>query len=401
MINPAHEKRTPVDWLIISAVVVLMCIGAAFIYSAIGAHESRDPGDWYREEWFKQLVWYGVGTAGAVVFCLFSYHTWSRYAIVFYWLTILALVALFIPGVGKNIMGATRWIDLKVFQLQPSEFAKLALILAGAHFLSRPPDELRMRKVFFQSLGMIFLPFVLILKQPDLGSALILLPTGFIMMYVAGTPLRYLQKFIGGMALLVTLLLVDILFAPPNWQIKLEEYQRHRLLVYFGRDFAPKNATPEQKLRARELQRSKSFNIEQALITVGSGGLVGKGWQNGTQTALGFLPRPVAHNDFIFSVIAEEKGFLGSMVVLLLYAAVLFSGIRIASEARDRLGRIMAAGVVAMLFSHVFINIGMNIRIMPVTGVPLPLLSYGGSSVICSLIALGILQNVHIYRKAY
>ena len=397
----AEEKRTSVDWLMISAVFVLMCIGAAFIYSAIGANENRDGTAFYRLEWFKQIIWYLVGAAGAAVFCLVSYHTWARFSIVFYWLVILLLVALFIPGVGKTIYGATRWIDLKVFQLQPSEFAKLALILAGAHFLSRPPDELRMRKVFLQSLGMIFLPFVLILKEPDLGSALILLPIGFIMMYVAGTPLKYLQKFIGGMGLLVVLLLVDILFAPPKWQIKLEEYQRHRLLVFFGKDFAPKDATPAQKLRARELQRSKSYNIEQALITVGSGGLVGKGWQNGTQTALGFLPRPVAHNDFLFSVIAEEKGFLGSLVVLLLYAAILFSGIRIASEARDRLGRIMAAGVIALLFSHVFINIGMNIRIMPVTGVPLPLLSYGGSSVICSLVALGILQNVHIYRKAY
>ncbi len=141
--------------------------------------------------------------------------------------------------------------------------------------------------------------------------------------------------------------------------------------------------------------------MRQALISVGSGGLTGKGWHQGNQTALGFLPPGAAHNDFIFSVIAEEKGFVGSMVVLTLYGVVLFTGIRIAGQARDRLGKLLAVGVVTLLFSHVFINIGMNIRIVPVTGIPLPLLSYGGSSVLGSLIAMGILQNVYMYRKAY
>ena len=172
-------------------------------------------------------------------------------------------------------------------------------------------------------------------------------------------------------------------------------------MTYFGKDFAPRNATPEERKKAQDLQRNKSYNVEQALISVGSGGLTGKGWRQGTQYSLGFLPRGVAHNDFIFSVIAEEEGFVGSVVVLTLYTVVLFSGIKIASQARDRLGKILAVGVVALLFSHVFINIGMNIRLMPVTGIPLPLLSYGGSSVLCSLIAIGILQNVHMYRRSY
>ena len=141
--------------------------------------------------------------------------------------------------------------------------------------------------------------------------------------------------------------------------------------------------------------------MKQALISVGSGGLTGKGWRKGDQTALSFLPRGAAHNDFIFSVIAEEKGFVGSMIVLTLYGIVLFTGLRIAGQARDRLGKLLAVGVVTLIFSHVFINIGMNISIVPVTGIPLPLLSYGGSSVMGSLIAIGILQNVYIYRKTY
>ena len=151
----------------------------------------------------------------------------------------------------------------------------------------------------------------------------------------------------------------------------------------------------------RKQQFDDSHSVRQALISVGSGGLTGKGWRQGTQNALGYLPRAVAHNDFIFSVIAEEKGFVGGVMVLTLYAVVLFTGIRIASQARDRLGKLLAVGIVTLLFSHIFINIGMNIRIMPVTGVPLPLLSYGGSSVLGSLIAIGLMQNVYIYRKAY
>jgi rod shape determining protein RodA len=202
---------------------------------------------------------------------------------------------------------------------------------------------------------------------------------------------------------LAALFLVDVLFAPPGWQISLQPYQRNRLLVYFNRDythFASPGATPAELQRMRERQFNDSHNVRQALISVGSGGLTGKGWRQGTQNALGYLPRAVAHNDFIFSVIAEEKGFVGSVTVLTLYGVVLFTGLRIAGQARDRLGKVLAVGVVTLLFSHVFINIGMNILIMPVTGVPLPLLS-GGSSVLGSLIAMGILQNVNIYRRGY
>ena len=248
---------------------------------------------------------------------------------------------------------------------------------------------------------MTALPFLLIMKEPDLGSALILLPVGLTMLYAAGVPERYLKNLIGGAVLLIVLLVVDVLFAPPQWQIKMEQYQKRRLQVYFGRDFIPANATPAERQEARKQQRNYSYNVEQALISVGSGGMLGKGWRHGTQNALGYLPRAVAHNDFIFSVIAEEKGFMGSVVVLTLYSMVLFTGIRIAGQTRDRLGKLLAVGVVAMFFSHVFINIGMNIRIVPVTGIPLPLVSYGGSSVIGSLIAIGLMQNVYYYRKAY
>jgi len=300
--------------------------------------------------------------------------------------------------------GARRWIDLGFFQFQPSEFAKLAFILAASNFLSRPVDELKRFGIFWKGIGLMMLPFALILKEPDLGSALVLLPTGLVMMFAAGTPRRYLLLLIGTVSLLATLFLADLLFAPLRWQIPMQEYQRNRLLVYFGRDythFASPNATPAELQRLKQRQLDDAYNVRQALISVGSGGLMGKGWRQGTQNALGYLPRAVAHNDFIFSVIAEEEGFVGSVIILALYAVVLFTGLRIAGSARDRLGKLVAVGVVTLIFSHVFINIGMNIRIMPVTGVPLPLLSYGGSSVLGSLIAVGLMQNIHIHRRGY
>ena len=397
------EPRSRLDKLQLAALCGLMVLGTAFVFSATMVNGTAASAPWYHQSWFRQIVWYVLGIGAATGLCFIDYRSISRWAFVVYWITIVLLVAVLIPGIGTTHgWGARRWIDLAFFQFQPSEFAKLAFILAQAHFLSRPPEELRATSNFARSLGLMVLPFLLIMKEPDLGSALVLLPTGVMMLYVAGTPRHYLVRVVGGVGILAALFLVGVLFLPAKWQFfKLEDYQRRRLLVYFDCDYSPPGAPKAEQERLRKLRFDDSHNVRQALISVGSGGLMGKGWRQGTQNALGYLPRAVAHNDFIFSVIAEEKGFVGSVIVLALYGTVLFTGIRIAGQARDRLGRLLAVGVVTLLFSHVFINIGMNIRIMPVTGVPLPLLSYGGSSVLGSLIAIGLLQNVYIYRKAY
>jgi rod shape determining protein RodA len=398
--HSANERQSRVDWAMMAALGGLMLIGIFFVYSATMANESAALIAWYNQPWFRQIIWYAGGLVGMGAICMVDYRILARWSLVAYWLVILLLIAVLIPVIGADRFGARRWIDLGPFSLQPSEFSKLAFILAMGNFLSRPPDELRSVRVFWRALGMVTLPFLLIMKEPDLGSALILLPVSLTMLFVAGVPPRYLYTLIGVAGLLVGLILVDVMLAPPKWQIKLEDYQKRRLLVYFGLDGIPRRATPQQRAEARRQQRNYSYNVDQALISVGSGGFSGKGWRQGTQNALGYLPRAVAHNDFIFSVIAEEKGFMGSVTVVALYSVVLFTGIRIAGQARDRLGKLLAVGVVTMLFSHVFINIGMNIRIMPVTGVPLPLLSYGGSSVLSSLIAAGILQNISIHRRS-
>jgi rod shape determining protein RodA len=389
----SKEKQSRIDKPMIFAALGLMIIGVAFIFSASTA---SDPNS---QLWLKQAIFYALGVGLAIAFCVLDYHSWSRWSLVAYWLTILLLIAVLIFSTRRG--GAKRWIDLGFFQFQPSEFAKLAFIFMQANFLSRPLEELRLFQIFVKAIVLTTIPFLLILKEPDLGSALVFFPISLTMMFVAGVDSKYLRRFLFGVGVLISLIVVDVLFAPRNWQIKLEDYQRQRLLVYFGKDFAAGRSSPTERKHMRELQRQKSYQIEQALISVGSGGFTGKGWRQGTQNALGFLPRGAAHNDFIFSVIAEEKGFLGSVTVLVLYTVVLFGGIKIAGQARDRLGKLLAVGIVTLLFSHVFINIGMNIRLMPVTGIPLPLLSYGGSSVLCSLIAIGVLQNIYIYRRTY
>ena len=394
------ERLGSIEWLLLLATVCLVVIGVAFISSARSPAEMAEDYSLFRQFYFKQLLFAGLGLSAALIVNLLDYHTLARWSLVFYWACIGLL--LLVPLIGVSAGGATRWLNLGLFNFQPSELTKLAFIFMLASFLARPDQELRTVGNFWKAIGMMVLPFLIILKEPDLGSALIFIPVGLVMMFVGNIPPRYLAKLMGGAALLIALVLVDVLFAPKGFQfIQLETYQKQRLMVYFGLDFAPDNATEAERRSARQLQEEKSYQVRQALITVGSGGVWGKGWRQGNQTLKGYLPPGAAHNDFIFSVIAEQKGFIGSATVLVLYGVILFTGIRIASQARDRLGKLLAVGVVTLVFSHVFINIGMNIRLMPVTGVPLPLLSYGGTSVIVSLLAIGVLHNVHLYRRAY
>ena len=392
------------DRVLLLALAGLMTFGLLFVYSATYNNELFATASTLRQPFVKQAIFYTAGIGIAFVLCLKDYNTLGRWAYVFYWLNILMLTLVLIPGIGSIRYGARRWFDFGVTQFQPSEMAKIAFVMAMAAFLSRPRGELSDYRILLKGIGLAALPFLLILLEPDLGSSLMILPTALAMMFVAGVPASFLKKLVGGMVLFVTLALSYVFFVPQNWKpIDLPDYQKRRLMVYFDADYAQQyagpNATEAEVRRARAMQRQDSYNVVQAMISVGSGGLTGKGWKQGIQTTHGYLPRGVAHNDFIFSVIAEESGFVGSTLVILLYGAIIVAGIRTAARCRDRLGKLLAVGVVTLLFSHVFVNIGMNIRLVPVTGLPLPLLSSGGSSVICSLMALGLLQNVRLYQK--
>ncbi len=376
-----NERKSDLDWPLLAATAALAVVGVFFIFSASGAGAQELA--LYRQKFFRQIVWCLAGAGAAAAFCLVDYSKVARWSRVIYWGAIASLVAVLVMGVVHK--GGQRWISAGSFDLQPSEFAKLAFIFLMAEYLSRPAEELRKPRVFFTALGYTALPFLLIWKEPDLGSALVFLSICMAVMFVAGVPKRFLGWLAGLVGPLVILTVLAVLYASPRVTI-VKSYQKDRLRSFFG---------------LSEKNDAANYNVNQSLIAVGSGGMFGKGWRQGTQHELGYLPSAGANNDFIFSVIAEEEGFVGSVVILALYSVLLLSGIKVASQARDRLGQLLAVGVVTLFFSHVFINIGMNIRLMPVTGIPLPLLSYGGSSVVCSLIAIGILHNVHIYRKSY
>ena len=388
-----------------AALVGLMVFGLAFVLSATRVNELFSEAAWYKQPFFKMIVFYMIGIGVAVVVCLKDYHQLARYAFIGYWGCIVMLMFVLVPGIGAARYGARRWFDMGFFQFQPSELAKIAFLLAMAQFLSRPRNELNNPDTLLKAIGLTALPFGLILLEPDLGSSLMLLPPALAMLYVAGAPAGYLKKMVGGLMCFIAVSLLYVFFVPQAWKpVQLPDYQKRRLMVYFGVDYqtqyAKPNAPPAELRRVNAMQRRDSYNVAQAMISVGSGGLSGKGWAQGIQNAHGYLPRGVSHNDFIFSVIAEESGFMGSALVVILYTTVFITGIRIAGQARDRLGRLLAVGVVVMLFGHVFVNIGMNIRLVPVTGVPLPLLSYGGTSIVCSLLALGLLQNIQLHQRS-
>jgi len=378
-----NEWRKDLDWPLPLATGALGVVGVLFIFSATGEGAQAQP--LYKQTFFLQIVWLGAGLGAAVAACLVDYGKLARWSRVVYWGSIASLAA--VLAIGKVVLGGKRWISLGSLNMQPSEFAKIAFIFLLADFLSRPAEELRQVRVFFAALGYTALPFVLILREPDLGSALVFLSVCMAMMFVAGVPNRFLG-WLAGCAGLGAALMVGAILLEPDQVTIVKPYQKTRLLSWVG-------------LGNKKEMEKANYNVNQSLISVGSGGMFGKGWRQGTQHELRYLPSAGASNDFIFSVIAEEEGFVGSVVILTLYSVLLFSGIKVAAQARDRLGQLLAVGVVTLLFTHVFINIGMNIRLMPVTGIPLPLLSYGGSSVVCSLIAIGVLHNVHIYRKSY
>ncbi len=354
------------DWIFIVHVLALVVAGILFIFSA----SSRQDDIQMTTLTQRQIVWSLSGLALLFVMTALDYRRAGRASYVFYAACLVLLVLVLL--VGKKMYGATRWLNLFGIHVQPSEFAKLATILMLARFLGEPGRDLAHPKTLVVALALVAIPFVLILQQPDLGTASTLVPVALAMLYVAGMPVRYL----------VILAVAGALAAIPGWFV-LNDYQRDRLLVFFdpGRD-----------------PLGIGWNSIQSGIAVGSGGMAGKGYMMGTQNILGFLPRTVAPTDFIFSVIAEETGFIGSSVLLILFAVLMGGGIRAGLASRDKMGRLLAVGVVALLFFHIFVNMAMTVGLMPITGLPLPLVSYGGSFMLTTMAGLGFVQSVYVRR---
>ncbi len=377
------------NWLLTLTVLALAVVGLCFVYSSCYV----DGRGGTPEMAARQLKWALIGLTCYFSFALIPYETlrplvWWAYAG-----TLVLLVLVLIVGTEKY--GARRWLDLMVVEIQPSELAKLATVLALAERLNRPLHEIRTMRALLVSFLLVGLPSLLVVQQPDLGTALVFAPTALAMLYAGGIRLRYLTPILGvglvGVSLIIgCLLLPERLGASESVQTAfrratmLKQHQIHRIEVFFYPDRDP---------------RGTGWNKLQSEIAVGSGGLTGKGFLKGTANILGFLPRSVAPTDFIFSVIAEELGFIGSVSVLALYGLMVLCGLVTALGASERGGRLIAVGLVTMLYSHVFVNIAMTVGLMPITGLPLPLLSYGGTFMVVTMASLGIVQSVHIYAR--
>ena len=349
-----------IDWALIVAVGAICAMGLAMIYSTTGGASSV---------YWTQVYALGLG-AMALVLCLtFDYRSLVDKSHFFYLAMVIALVGVLFFGAVRG--GSRRWIDLGTFNLQPSEFAKATLALMLAKVLGEERRSALTNTALALAAVLTLVPFLAIARQPDLGTAVTLLPILLVVAFVAGMPMRYVY----------TMVILAVLAAPIAYKFGLQDYQRERISTFLD---------PAQDPRGAGYQQI------QARITVGSGGVWGKGYMEGTQGQLRFLP--VAHNDFIFSVLAEEQGLVGVLVALGLYLFVIMRALEAARLAKDRLGAYLVLGVLSSFTFQVVYNITMSAGLAPVKGLTLPLMSYGGSSMIATLAGFGLILNVRMRR---
>jgi rod shape determining protein RodA len=352
-----------IDWALLTAILALCALGVVMIYST-----TSDPTRGTSHMYVTQLYAIGLGLIVMVVMLTLDYRTLSDKSHLIY----LALCGLlvYVMLFGMVQMGARRWIPLRVFNLQPSEFAKIGVALVLAKFFGEQRGTPQLTDLAIAG-GLTLIPLALIAKEPDLGTAITLLPVFLAVAYLGGMRMRILG----------ILCLCAVLAAPVAWKFALKDYQKARISTFLD---------PSQDAKGAGYQQI------QARITVGSGGLSGKGFKQGTQGQLRFLP--VAHNDFIFSVLAEEQGFAGVLVALGLYLFVILRALEAATLAKDRLGSYLVLGVLASFTFQVVYNITMSAGLAPVKGLTLPLMSYGGSSMIATLAGFGLVLNVRMRR---
>lgn len=350
------------DWVIITVTLILCSLGVLQIYSATIDTVWEDA-------WWKQIVYVGMGLFLMWIFSQIDYHSLLHRVPLLYGLSILGLIAVFI--IGRSAMGAKRWIILPGgMQFQVSEFVKIVIILLVAKFLTdHKTDELDFREMV-KLAALVGVPFILVLKQPDLGTSLTYLPALAVGIFLAG--LRWQYVVLVGMLALLGL--------PIGWHF-LKPYQKARLVSFMDPERDP---------------RGTGYQMIQSKIAVGAGGMWGKGVTKGSQTQLRFLPVP--HTDFIFSAFAEEHGFVSVIAVLALYFVLIMQIVQNAQTAPDRAGMYICMGVAGLLLFHLLVNVGMVVGRMPVTGIPLPLMSAGGSAVLSNFMLLGLVNNIRLRR---
>ncbi len=353
-----------IDWVVLTVTVLITALGLLVLYSSgIKAGEVRSEIDATR-----QFFYAGLGLIALLLMSRLDYRFLKSYAIVFYGVMVVTLAA--VDLIGTTALGAQRWISIGFFQFQPSEFAKLAMIIVLAAYYSRVYEVSHRVRYLLYSILILVIPMGLVVAQPDLGTGLVFVAIWLSMTLASQVKRRYLA--IGGLAGLVTLPILYNFLAP---------YQKNRILVLINPQ-ADKLGT--------------GYNVTQAVIAVGSGGLFGRGLSSGSQSQLNFLPSQ--HTDFIFAVLAEKLGFLGAALAIALFLILIVRMYILSTQTIDRFGAYLCIGVASMLLFHVVINIGMNMGIMPVTGIPLPLISAGGTSMLTTMLALGIVLSVARHR---
>jgi len=354
------------DFTLLFATVFLCFYGLLVLYSStrLATTEGSDPYFFVK----KQSLWALLGFLFLIIIIFIDYHNLERYSKVIYFGVIVLLILVIISG--RSTYGATRWLAIGPFDFQPSEFAKIALIMFLADFLAKNKPKLDNFLYYLLPFAYTGLLILLVFMQPDLGTSLVYLAILIIMLFVVGVKIKYL----------VFTFFAALSSIPVLW-IFLKDYQKNRLILFLNPNLDPLGG---------------GYNVIQSRIAIGSGGFLGNGIFGGLQSQLNFLP--AQHTDFIFSVIGEELGFVGTILLLGLYTIILWRGIKIALEARDLLGTLLATGVVSFLFFHIVVNIGMAMGMLPATGLPLPFLSYGGSFMISNLMVIGILLNVELHK---
>lgn len=425
------------DWRILLAIIFLMIAGGVAVYSSTYSAEAS------KMSWiFLKYIFFSV--TGLVIMCITMFINYTKLAehrMSLYIPMIILLILVLIPNIGTTINGSSSWL----FGMQPSEFGKLVMIIFLAGYLDQIGDKIKEEKYFALAGLFISIPIALVLMQPDLGTVLVYCFIVFVMLFVGGVPIRYILAlmsigiiglsipmfleykrmsddinnvlfnflsqriyigYLAGILLFIAILLLTINFYMSNkyielfsfmffvlflsmcaalvFDIGLKTYQKERLLVFMNPQLT---------------RLSSGYNIIQSLIAVGSGGLFGEGFLNGSQSQLNFIPQQV--NDFIFSNICEEWGFVGSSLVVIAYAVILIRGITVAYFAKDRLGALIVAGIISMFLCHVIINIGMVVGMMPITGLTLPFVSSGGSSILTFSMSIGLIFNVEARRYVH
>jgi rod shape determining protein RodA len=360
---PVRDKLMEINWGLVALITVVACVGFAMLYSAAGGRFNP----WASPQMARFVVGFFMLVAVACV----DIRVWMGLAYPAYGFSVLLLIATAIAGhVG---LGAQRWIELGPLQLQPSELMKITLLLALARYLhGLAPGEISRPLKLIVALAMIAVPVALVAMEPNLGTAMLLALGGFTLLFLAGLSWWWIAPAAVAAAVAV----------PTAWEFVLHDYQKARVMTFLDPSTDALGA---------------GWNITQAKIALGSGGLAGKGFLEGTQSRLNFLPEK--ETDFIFTIIGEEFGFLGSVALLILFGTVIFYGIKIAMSSRSQFGRLLAMGLTVNFFLYIMINGLMVMGLVPVVGIPMPLISYGGTAMMTVMFGFGLLMSVHVHRQ--